>query len=62
MTIKLILALVVQFYWKLEQLDVKTIFFFHGELEEKIYMIQHQVFKVKQKKIDFVCKLDKTDI
>lgn len=34
-TIRLILALVVQFNWELEQLDVKTAF-----LEEDIYMSQ----------------------
>ena len=38
-TIRLMLAIVVQFNLELEQLDVKTAFL-HGDLEEKIYMSQ----------------------
>ena len=36
-SIRILLAIVVQFDLKLEQMDVKIIFL-HGELEEKIYM------------------------
>ena len=36
-SIRMLLAIVVQFDLKLEQLDVKIVFL-HGELEKKIYM------------------------
>ena len=42
-TIRLVLALVAQFNYELEQMDV-TIAFLHGELEEDIYMKQPQGF------------------
>ena len=48
-TIRTILALVVQFNWELEQLDVKTAFL-HGELEETIYMHQPEGFVKDSKK------------
>ena len=41
-----------------EQLDVKTKFF-HGDLEEEIYMRQPEDFEVKDKE-DFLCKLRKS--
>ena len=36
-SIRMLLALIVQFDLELEQMDVKTVFL-HGELEEKIHM------------------------
>ena len=36
-SIKLLLSVVVAFYFEVEQMDVKTIFL-HGDLEEEIYM------------------------
>ena len=36
-SIRMLLAIVIQFDQELEQMDVKTAFL-HGELEEKIYM------------------------
>lgn len=56
--IRFMLALVVQFNWELEQLDVKTVFL-HGELEEDIFMSQPQGF-VARGKSDYVCKLEKS--
>ena len=47
-TIRIILALVAQFNWELEQMDVKTAFL-HGELEEAIYMKQSNGFEVQKK-------------
>ena len=38
-SIRILLAIVVQFDLKLEQMDVKTVFL-HGELEKNIYMKQ----------------------
>ena len=43
-TIRTVLALVTQFNWELEQLDVKTAFL-HGELDEQIYMQQPEGFE-----------------
>jgi len=40
---------------ELEQLDVKTAFL-HGELEEEIYMKQHEGFVVPGKE-QYVCRL-----
>lgn len=57
-TIRFILALVVQFNWELEQLDIKIVFL-HGELEDDIYMSQPQGFEEKGK-LDFVYKLQKS--
>jgi len=47
----MLLAIVVQFNLKLEQMDAKTVFL-HSELEEKIYMklLEGYIFK-KVKKI-----------
>ena len=40
----MLLALVAQFDMKLKQLDVKTTFF-HGDLEETIYIVQSEGFR-----------------
>ena len=53
-TIRTVLALDVQFNWKLEQMDVKTTFLY-GQLEETIYMRQLEEFKVKGKGVELVC-------
>lgn len=42
------LALIAHFNWELEQLDVKTTFF-HGELEEIIFMKQTEGFEIEDK-------------
>ncbi|KAM1671634.1 hypothetical protein ACFXTN_036619 [Malus domestica] len=49
-SIRILLALVVQFDLELAQLDVKTVFL-HGDLEEEIYMSQPEGFKVAGKGI-----------
>lgn len=54
----MLLAIVVQFDLKLEQLDVKMEFL-HGELEEKILMEQLQRYEVKGAE-DKVCLLQKS--
>lgn len=56
-TIRMVLEMFVAFDLHLEQLNVKTAFFFHGELEEEIYMLQPKVFKEKE---NFVYRLDKS--
>ena len=48
-SIRILLALVAEYELELAQLDVKTAFL-HGDLEEKIYMIQPCGFKVAGKK------------
>ena len=58
-TIRTVLALVTQFNWELEQLDVKTAFL-HGDLDETIYMRQPEGFKVFKKGIELVCLLKKS--
>ena len=58
-TIRTILALVVQFNWELEQLDVKTAFL-HGELEETIYRHQPEGFVKDSKKGELVCLLKRS--
>ena len=55
-TIRLVLALVVQYEWELEQIDVKTMFL-HGKLEKDINMSQPNGF-VKNKYL--VCKLERS--
>ncbi|KAM2077718.1 hypothetical protein ACFX1R_025466 [Malus domestica] len=57
-SIRILLALVVQFDLELAQLDVKTAFL-HGDLEEEIYMSQPEGFKVAGKE-NWVCKLEKS--
>ena len=58
-TIRTVLALVAQFNWELEQMDVKTAFL-HGKLEETIYMMQPEGFEVKKKGAELVCLLKKS--
>ena len=57
-SIRILLALVAQFGLILEQLDVKTAFL-HSELEEEIYMVQPQGYKVAGKE-SLVCKLNRS--
>ncbi|GJU65558.1 retrovirus-related pol polyprotein from transposon TNT 1-94 [Tanacetum coccineum] len=57
-SIRILLALVVQLDLKLVQIDVKTAFL-HGNLEEEIYMVQPEGFKVVGKEHE-VCKLHKS--
>ncbi|KAL2487476.1 cysteine-rich RLK (RECEPTOR-like protein kinase) 8 [Abeliophyllum distichum] len=57
-TIRLMLALAVQFDWELEQMDVRTAFL-HGDLEEEIYMTQPPGFEEKGKN-EQVCHLKKS--
>lgn len=54
----MLLAIVVQFDFELEQLNVKTTLF-HGEFEEKILMEQPQDYEVKKAE-DKVCLLQKS--
>ena len=56
--IRILLALVTQYLYELNQLDVKTAFL-HGNLEEEIYMAQPLGFKVTGKE-KLVCKLEKS--
>ena len=58
-TIRTVLALVTQFDWELEQLDGKTTFL-HGDLDETIYMRQHEGFEVFKKGTELVCLLKKS--
>ena len=57
-SIRIILSLVVVEDFHIEQLDVKTTFF-HGYLEEDIYMQQPQGYEVKGKE-NLVCRLKKS--
>lgn len=57
-TIRLVLALAVQFDWELRQLDVSNAFL-HGILDEEVYMEQPQGF-VDPACTDFVCRLHKS--
>ena len=57
-SILILLALVAQYDYELDQLDVKTAFL-HGDLEAKIYMIQPLGFRaVGRDKL--ICKLQKS--
>jgi len=57
-TIRFVLSIVVAENLHLEQLDVKTAFF-HGDLEEDIYIIQPQGY-IMPGKDQLVCKLKKS--
>ena len=57
-SIRTVLSLVAIEDLHLEQLDVKTTFF-HGNLDEEIYMAQPHGFAVKGKE-NLVCKLNKS--
>jgi len=49
-SICILLVLVVQYEFKLDQLDVKTVFL-HDDLEEEIYMSQSMGFKMQTEEI-----------
>jgi ATP-binding cassette subfamily B (MDR/TAP) protein 1 len=55
--IRMILSMATSLNLEVAQMDVKTTFL-HGELEEEIYMEQHEGFLVKGKE-EYVCKLKK---
>ena len=57
-SIRMLLAIIVQFDLELEQMDVKTLFLY-GELEEKIYMKQPESYILKGKE-NKVCLLKKS--
>ena len=57
-SIRLLLYVAASFDFEVEQMDVKTTFL-HRDLEEEIYMKQHEGFAVKGKK-ELVCKLKKS--
>ncbi|XP_070677864.1 uncharacterized protein [Malus domestica] len=57
-TVRMILALAVQFGWSLRQLDIKNAFL-HGELEEEVYMQQPQGF-VDSQHPNYICRLIKS--
>ena len=57
-TVRIVLAMCATFDLHLEQLDVKTAFF-HGGLEEEIYMLKPEGFVETEKKT-LVCKLNKS--
>ena len=52
------LALVAQFNWELEQMNVATAFF-HCELEDDIYIKQPHGFAAAGNDKELVCKLKK---
>jgi hypothetical protein len=56
-TIRIVLSIVVSRGWPLRQLDVQNAFF-HGDLEEELYMRQPPGFESKTHP-NFVCRLDK---
>jgi hypothetical protein len=57
-TIRLVLALAVQFDWDIKQLDVSNTFL-HGILDEEVYMEQPQGF-VHLAYPNHICKLHKS--
>ena len=57
-SIRVVLGLAANMNLEIEQLDVKTAFF-HGDLEEEIYMEQLEGFTIKGKE-HLVCRLKKS--
>ena len=57
-TIRMVLAMVVQFNWEIEQIDVKIVFL-HGELDETIHMRQPEGYE-EGRQGDLLCKLKKS--
>jgi transposase InsO family protein len=57
-TLRLVLALAVQFNWFIHQLDISNAFL-HGYLEEEVFMEQPKGFEDTQHP-DFVCRLHKS--
>lgn len=47
-TVQMLLALAANHGWEVHHLDVKSAFL-NGELEEEVYVIQPEGFKVKEK-------------
>ena len=58
MTVRVVLAICAKFDLHLEQLDVKTVFFY-GELEEEIYILQAEGF-AKTGNENLVCRFNKS--
>ena len=58
-TIKILIALEVQFDWPLQQYDIKNAFL-HGELEDEIYMKIPPGYSKIQITNNSVCKLKKS--
>ena len=58
-TIRILIALAVQFDWPLQQYDVKNVFL-HGELEEEIYMKIPPGYSKIQITNNSICKLKKS--
>ncbi len=56
-TLQMILALAAQSYWELFHLDVKIVFL-NKELQEEVYMTQHEGFVVAGQESE-VCHLKK---
>jgi len=54
-TLRLMISLIALHDWKLEALEVKTVFLY-GELEEKIYLEQPEGYVIKDKET-YVCRL-----
>lgn len=47
-SVRVVLGLVANMHLELEQIDVKTTFL-HGDLENKLYMVQPTKFEVREK-------------
>ena len=57
-SIMVVLRIVASLNLEIQQLDVKNVFL-HGDLEEEIYMEQHEGFGVKGKE-NLACRLKKS--
>ena len=57
-SIRVVLYLATTVYLEIEQMDVKTTFL-HGDLEDQIYMKNHEGFIVKLEK-ELICKINKS--